>query len=78
MSGALAERDFAKKLEKAGFTEVWIGGHRPFGIDDAALYPLFSQEVIALMRETIPSDHHDHVATGVIVKARKPHSESEG
>ncbi|HKX74187.1 MAG TPA: hypothetical protein VJR05_02255 [Acidimicrobiia bacterium] len=72
----MAERDFAKKLEKAGFTDTWIGGHRPFGIDDAALYPLFSDEVIDLMRRTIPPDHHDHVATGVIVKARKPRDAS--
>ncbi|HJU80394.1 MAG TPA: hypothetical protein VJ796_01475 [Acidimicrobiia bacterium] len=72
----MAERDFAKKLEKAGFTDVWIGGHRPFAIDDAALYPLFSEEVIDLMRQTVPRDHHDHVATGVIVKAGKPRDAS--
>ena len=29
-------------------------------------------EVIQVMRRTIPADHQDHVATGVIVKARKP------
>jgi hypothetical protein len=68
----MAERAFATKLEKAGFVDLWIGGHRPFGIDDAALYPLFSTEVIALMRETIDPDHQGHVATGVIVKARRP------
>jgi hypothetical protein len=37
-----------------------------------ALYPLFTPEVIEVMGRTIPADHHDHVATGVIVKARKP------
>ena len=68
----MAERVFAKKLEKAGFTDLWVGGHAPFAIDDAALYPLFSEEVIAVMRRTIDPGHHDHVATGVIVKARKP------
>ena len=47
-------------------------GHQPFGIDQAALYPLFTPEVIQVMRDTIPADHQDHVATGVIVKARKP------
>lgn len=49
----MAERAFATKLERAGFVDLWIGGHRPFGMDDAALYPLFSGEVIALMRDTI-------------------------
>ena len=49
-----------------------VGGHQPFGIDQAALYPLFTPELIQVMRRTIPADHQDHVATGVIVKARKP------
>jgi hypothetical protein len=72
VSGALAERVFAEKLERAGFVDVWVGGHRPFGIADAALFPLFTPEVIELMRRTIPAEHHDHVATAVIVKAGKP------
>jgi len=72
VSGAMAERVFAAKLERAGFTEMWVGGHQPFGIDEASLYPLFTQEVIAVMRRTIPLDRQSHVATGVIVKARRP------
>jgi hypothetical protein len=68
----MAERVFAGKLQRAGFTAVWVGGHRPFGIDQAALYPLFTPQVIEVMRETIPADRQDHVATGVIVKAAKP------
>jgi hypothetical protein len=68
----MAERVFAGKLERAGFADVWVGAHRPFGIHEAALYPLFTSEVIAVMRRAIPADHQDHVATGVIVKARKP------
>lgn len=71
MSGAMAERVFADKLTRAGFVDVWVGGHRPSGIEEASQYPLFTREVIALMRETIPPERHDHVATGVIVKARK-------
>jgi hypothetical protein len=51
---------------------VWLGAHRPFGIDDAARVPLFTPEVIEVMRRTIPPEHQDHVATAVIVKARKP------
>ena len=72
MSGALAERVFAAKLDRVGFTETWVGGHRPFGIDEAALYPLFTPAVIEVMRRTIEPDRQHHVATGVIVKARKP------
>jgi arsenite methyltransferase len=72
VSGAMAERVFAGKLERAGFTDVWVGGHRPFGIEEASMYPLFTPEVIEVMRRTIPRQHQNHVATGVIVKARKP------
>lgn len=72
MAGALAERVFAEKLGRAGFIDVWVGGHRPTSIDEASLYPLFTDDVIRLMRQTIPKERHDHVATAVIVKARKP------
>jgi hypothetical protein len=75
VSGALAERVFAEKLERAGFAKVWVGGHRPFGIEDAALMPLFSPEVIEVMRRTIPNDQQDGVATAVIIKASKPNGD---
>jgi hypothetical protein len=72
VSGALAERVFAEKLHRTGFEDVWVGGHRPYGIDDVRLYPLFTPEAIETMRRTIPSERQAHVATGVIVKARRP------
>jgi arsenite methyltransferase len=72
VAGALAERVFAEKLGRAGFVDTWVGGHRRTSIDEASLYPLFTDDVIRLMRATIPKERHDHVATAVIVKARKP------
>lgn len=72
MAGALAERVFAEKLGRAGFVDVWLGGHRPQSIDEASQYPLFTHEVIELMRRALAPELHDHVATSVIVKARKP------
>jgi hypothetical protein len=68
----MAERVFAAKLHGAGFEDVWVGGHRASGIAEASYYPLFTEEVIELMRKTLPPERHDHVATGVVVKARKP------
>lgn len=68
----MAERVFARKLEKVGFTEISIGERHPFGIEDAAIFPLFTDEVIALMRELIPPERTDAVAISVIAKARKP------
>lgn len=72
MSGALAERVFAHKLRKVGFTGLTVVERRPFGIADAARYPLFTAEVIALMHDLLPPERRDEVATGVTFTARKP------
>jgi arsenite methyltransferase len=53
VSGALAERVFAEKLGRAGFEDIWVGGHQPYGIEDAARYPLFTPELIDVMRTAI-------------------------
>jgi hypothetical protein len=67
----MAERVFALKMEKVGFTDVWIGEKRPFGIEQAAIFPLFTDEVVELMRKLIPAERSDSVAFSVIAKARK-------
>lgn len=68
----MAERVFARKLEKVGYAEISIGERRPFGIEEAAIFPLFTDEVVELMRTLIPPERQDSVAFSVIVKARKP------
>jgi arsenite methyltransferase len=72
VSGALAERVFANKIRQAGFVDLSIGDRRDMGVDDVALYPLFTAEVIRLMRELIPADRQHRVATSVLARARKP------
>jgi arsenite methyltransferase len=72
ISGALSERVFMKMLDHAGLVEVEMSGRVPFGVDDVALYPLFSSEVLELMRRLIPDDRHSRVAVGLIVRAHKP------
>jgi arsenite methyltransferase len=72
VSGALAERDFVKKLEKAGFIDIEVVDRVPFGIDDCALYPLFDDDLIRLMRDTIPPAKQDSVAMSVVVKGKLP------
>ena len=69
VAGALAEDDFVRKLEKAGFTRIEVLHHEPLSIDDCALYPLFSAEVIRLMRTLIPAAMHDRVAVAIVVRA---------
>ncbi|MQA60652.1 MAG: methyltransferase domain-containing protein [Actinophytocola sp.] len=69
IAGALAEADFVHKLERAGFSGVEVLTHEPLSIDDCALYPLFSDEVIKLMTELIPADKHASVAVAVVIRA---------
>lgn len=45
-----------------------------YGIDDVALYPLFTPDLIALMRELIQPERQHSVATSVIARAVKPKS----
>jgi SAM-dependent methyltransferase len=74
VAGALAEHDFVRKLEKAGFTDVEVVHREPLTVDDCALYPLFSDEVIALMRKLIPTKRQQSVAVAVVVTADLPHA----
>jgi arsenite methyltransferase len=69
VAGALAEDAFLRKLERAGFSDAEVVERAPFSIDDCALYPLFSDEVIRLMRTLIPVERHPRVAVTVVVKA---------
>lgn len=68
VSGALAEDDFVRKLEKAGFEEVEVLSREPLSVDDCALYPLFTAEVIELMRKLLTAEKQQEVAVSVVVR----------
>ncbi|HEX3326865.1 MAG TPA: methyltransferase domain-containing protein [Actinomycetota bacterium] len=70
VAGVLTERLYLEKLERAGFDDVQVVSRQPFGIDECAEYPLFTEELITLMRRLIPTAQHDSVATSVVIKAR--------
>lgn len=72
VAGALAEDDFVRKLEKAGFRDVEVVQREPLSIDDCALYPLFSAEVIDLMRRLIPAQRQHAVAISIVIRASRP------
>ncbi|MGH2729378.1 MAG: hypothetical protein ACRDJI_02095 [Actinomycetota bacterium] len=72
MSGALAERDFVEKLDRAGFAGIEVVERRSHGVDDCAIYPLFTDELIELMRTLIPSAEQERVATAIVVRATHP------
>lgn len=40
------------------------------GIDDFALYPLFDDELLALMRRLVPPEKHAAVGVAIVVRAR--------
>jgi arsenite methyltransferase len=74
VSGALAERVFADKLDKVGFADVTVVERRPFGLDDAARYPLFTPDLIELMRRLVPPAQRDEVAVSIALTATRPHT----
>jgi hypothetical protein len=41
------------------------------GIDDCALYPLFTEELLETMRRLIPRDRLETIAIAAIVRARR-------
>jgi hypothetical protein len=71
VAGALTERDFVEKLEKAGFREIEVHHREPVSVDDLALYPLFTPELIELMRTLIAPDRQHAVATSVVLTAKR-------
>jgi arsenite methyltransferase len=72
LSGALSEIALYKGVRRAGFREVSIEPLAPFGIAECALYPLFGDEVLALLRQRLPDERHDRIAMSVLLRARKP------
>jgi len=71
VAGALTERDFVEKLERSGFAAIEVHQREPVSVDDLALYPLFTTELIELMRTLISPDRQHAVATSVVITARR-------
>lgn len=72
LSGALSEVALYKGLRRAGFREVSIEPLEPFGIAECGLYPLFGEELLALLRARVAPERHDRIAMSVLVRGRKP------
>jgi arsenite methyltransferase len=72
IAGAMSERLLARKLDRAGLIDIELSERRALTLDDVALYPLFTPEVLSLMRRLVPDDTREHIATSVIVRGRKP------
>jgi SAM-dependent methyltransferase len=72
LSGALSEVALYKGLRRAGFRDVSIEPLEPFGIAECALYPLFDDDLLSLLRSLVPPERHDRIAMSVFARGRKP------
>lgn len=72
LSGALSEIALYKGLRRAGFRDVAIEPLDDFGIAECALYPLFNDDLLGLLRRTVPAERQERIARSVFVHGRKP------
>jgi SAM-dependent methyltransferase len=72
LSGALSETALYKGLRRAGFRDVGIDPVDDFGIEECALYPLFNDALLGLLRRLVPEERHSRIARSVFVHGRKP------
>ena len=72
IAGAVSERVLRRKLARAGFDDIDVAGHTGFSLDEVALYPLFTSEVMELLRQLLPREIQQQVALSVIARSRRP------
>jgi SAM-dependent methyltransferase len=70
-AGALAERVLLRSLHRVGLSEIQVQERHPLGVEDCARFPLFTAELLAVMRATIPARDQDEIGTCVTLTARK-------
>ena len=58
-------------MTHVGFCDVEVVERRPFGLDDAELYPLFTADLIELARTILTERQQAHLAVAVTVTAHK-------
>jgi hypothetical protein len=66
----MAERDFVEKMRRVGFTDVSISERNEFGLDDAEMYPLFTEDLIALIRRLMSPDKQKQIGMSIVLNAR--------
>jgi arsenite methyltransferase len=71
-AGAMAERALLRALGRVGLVDIEVRERHPFGVADCARFPLFTPDLLAVMRATIPPDRQPTIATVVTVTARQP------
>jgi SAM-dependent methyltransferase/TusA-related sulfurtransferase len=72
-AGAMAERALLRALGRVGLVDIEVRERHPFGVEDCARFPLFTPDLLEVMRTTIPTERRPAIATVVTVTARLPH-----
>jgi len=67
-----------KKFFNVGFGDIAVVERRNFGLNDIALYPLFSSEFIDFLRRLMPPERHAELVLSIVIVARKPTAEGVG
>jgi arsenite methyltransferase len=71
-AGAMSERVLLRSLQRVGLVEITVRERHPFGVDDCARFPLFTPQLLSVMRATIAPAEQADVATSITVTARQP------
>lgn len=71
-AGAMAERALLRALGRVGLVDVEVRERHPFGVEDCARFPLFTPDLLEVMRTAIPPERRPAIATVVTVTARQP------
>jgi SAM-dependent methyltransferase len=72
VAGALSEGVLRRKLANVGFTDVTLSERIAFSLDDVLLYPLFTDDVVDLMRRLLSPAAQEKVAVSLVARAVKP------
>ena len=76
-AGAMAERALLRALGRVGLVDVEVRERHPFGVEDCARFPLFTPELLDVMRATIPPERQPTIATVITVTARQPDKDAQ-
>ncbi len=71
-AGAMSERALLRALGRVGLVDVVVHERHPFGVEDCARFPLFTPDLLAVMRTAIPPERQPVIATAITVTARRP------
>jgi SAM-dependent methyltransferase/TusA-related sulfurtransferase len=76
-AGAMAERALLRALARVGLVDVEVRERHAFGVEDCARFPLFTPDLLEVMRATIPQERQSVIATVVTVTARQPDKDAQ-